>query len=383
MRFFLSFFLLGFAISSFAQSPNLVVNGDFEELDQKIKDLGAISAAKGWAPGNGAPADLFSPESKIDEAKSPSNIYGKEKAYSGNNYAGIRAYSYKGKDPRTYITGKLEKSLEAGKRYCVTFYQSLSEDSKFAISNVAAVFSSEPFEMGEMSYNILMEPSVQLNTPSIITRQLYWDDVCNVYEAEGAENYITIGVFESEKNIDYKKIKRPGDFSGAQQNHAYYYIDGVEVKELEEGEKCDCEKQQFVDTPKIVRVTVESNVSKSDVAKEIESLVIGFPQGSFKLDPNQKGVEELLKYAKLDSDLKLKFVGHISEEEEKMGMKNPRIKTLAKGRAQAVVNYLAEQKLDKTRFVIEEADYFDTVGTKENPDFTEKNQSVTIKVLSK
>lgn len=371
--------LLSCAVS-LGYSQNLVKNGSFEELGQKVKGLGAISASEGWSPANGAPADLFTPESKVEDAKSPSNIYGKEKAYEGNNYAGIRAYSYKGKDPRTYITGTLESKLEAGKEYCAKFQLSLSEDSKYAISDVAGVFSSEPFEMGEMSYSILMDPSVALNKPTVVTRQLYWEDVCNVYEAGGEEQFLTIGVFVTDKQVQYKKVKRPGDFSGAQQNHAYYYIDNVVVTALAEGEKCDCEKEVFIDEPKIVRSTVVSNVSASDVSKEIEQLVLSFPEGSFQLDPNQEAMEEVLKYIKLDSDLRLKVIGHISEAEMKQGIKNPRIKTLATARATQVIKYFEEQKIAKTRFVVEDAGSYETVES----DGLEKgaaNQSVTFKVI--
>ncbi|MGB0166666.1 MAG: OmpA family protein, partial [Luteibaculum sp.] len=327
-------------------------------------------------------ADLFTPESKSELASSPSNQYGKEKAYDGNNYAGIKAYVYKEKEPRNYITGTLSKKLEADKPYCVKFQQSLSEDSKYAIANLAAVLSSEEFEMGDMSYNILMEPSIQLKKPVVVTRQLYWEDVCNVYTAKGDEQFITLGTFVSEKQVEYSKVKRPSGFSGAQQSYAYYYIDNVEVTPFKEGDKCSCEKKVFVDEPKIIRATVESNVSEKEVNEEIESLVVHFGEKDARLDPNQTGVEEILKFIKLDSDLRLSIVGHISEAEMKMGMKDPRVKTLAIARAKAVQAYLIEQKVDKTKLSVEDAGSYSPVGSSKDPDFTKNNQSVTFKVKS-
>lgn len=361
---------------------NLIKNGSFEELGDKIKDLKNINAATGWTAGTGSGADLFSPEAKIDEAKTPTNKFGSEKPMEGNNYAGIVAYAYKGKEPRTYLTGELKSKLEEGKAYCVKFHLSLSEDSKYAISNVAGVFGAEKFEMGDMDYNILMEPSVALNVPSIVTRQLYWQDVCNVYTANGDEAFFTIGNFEPEDDVEYQKIKRPASFSGAQMNYAFYYIDDVSVTPLKEGDKCDCEKQVFVDTPKIVRSTVESNVSDEEVKREIQQINISFEELSAKLDPNQAAVENILKYLKNDSGLRLEVQGRISFEEQKQGMKNPRVKTLAKLRMNAVIDYLVEQKIPKSKLMPLELGADRPLGSKTDADFNSRNQSVTFRVLS-
>lgn len=378
----LRYLFVAVCLSSFGllQAQNLVKNGSFEELDGKIKELGNIQVAIGWTAANGAGADLFSPEAKMEEAKTPSNKYGKEKPYRGNNYAGIKAYSYKGKENRSYITGTLSSKLKEGEKYCVTFYQSLSEDSKYAIADVAGVFGAEPFEMGEMGYNILMDPSVALNKPAVVTRQLYWDDICNVYTANGDEAYFTIGNFVSDAQVEYKKMKRPSDFSGQQMNYAYYYIDNVEVRLLKEGEKCDCEKEVFVDTPKIVRSTVESNVSDEDVKKTIQQLRINFEEKSAKLDPNQEGIEEILKHLKLNSGLRLQIQGRISIEEVKAGIKDPRIKTLAEARAKAVQAYLVEQKIEKGRLTFLSLGSDRPLGTPADVDFNAKNQSVTFRV---
>ncbi len=350
-KLLLGAFLTAFYISGSAQE-NLVVNPSFEILDDKVKEMGSITSAKGWSSATGVAADLFTPEAKIDEAKTPENLYGKEKPYDGNNYAGIKAFVDKDKEPRNYLTGTLTKTLEPGKKYCVKLQQSLSENSKYAISDVAAVFSEEQFEMGDMSYSILMKPHVTLDKPVIVTRQLYWDDLCNVYTADGTENFITIGVFATEKVIEDKKVKRPGDYRGRQESYAYYYIDAVEVRPLQEGEECNCEKEVFVDTPKIVKSTVSSNVSESEVHDQIEKVSVRFENEAFELDPNQEGIEEILKYINLDSGLRLMVTGYISKEEMKKGMNNPKIKNLAKLRAEAVKKYLVEQKVDEKRLTV-------------------------------
>ena len=78
--------------------------------------------------------DLFS-KKKESPIGVPLNLYGKEHAKDGDNYAGIVAYSYNNKQPRTYLQSKLMKPLTGGIDYCVKFHLSLSDLSKYAIDN--------------------------------------------------------------------------------------------------------------------------------------------------------------------------------------------------------------------------------------------------------
>ena len=99
------FVILPIAILSFslhAQEENLVENGSFENLEGKLKALGCIDNAKPWMSPTGARADIFTP-SKVLDINTPENIYGKEDAKDGKNYAGIVGFSYGDAIPRTYI----------------------------------------------------------------------------------------------------------------------------------------------------------------------------------------------------------------------------------------------------------------------------------------
>jgi hypothetical protein len=59
----------------------------------------------------------------------------------GENYAGIRAFSYGDKEPRSYVSAKLKVPLTKDAMYCVTFYVSLAEASKYACNNIGMNFS--------------------------------------------------------------------------------------------------------------------------------------------------------------------------------------------------------------------------------------------------
>ncbi|MEY3200302.1 MAG: hypothetical protein RJA13_2260, partial [Bacteroidota bacterium] len=135
-------------ISAYGQyTENLVSNGSFEAIDGKIKGLKGIDIATGWTSPTGVPSDLFGPVkakgSEISPANVPDNVYGKEDAKDGSNYAGIVAYSFGAKVPRSYILGKLDAPLKKGMRYCVKFNVSLAEASKYASNNIGISFTKK------------------------------------------------------------------------------------------------------------------------------------------------------------------------------------------------------------------------------------------------
>ena len=111
-------------------SLNLVENGSFELLDGKLKKLGGIGIAQGWKSPTGKNADLYS-ETITGPASAPKNDHGEQSALNGQNYAGLMWWSYLNKEPRTYIQSKLKHSLKKGSRYCVRFYTTLGDLSKY------------------------------------------------------------------------------------------------------------------------------------------------------------------------------------------------------------------------------------------------------------
>src|SRR5688500_3729354 len=125
---------------------NLVENPSFEQMEGKIKKNGGIAVAVGWMSPTLAAADLFS--SKVKEGYgTPSNALGSEAPMDGENYAGIRTFSYGDKEPRNYISAKLKVPLTKEAKYCVTFYVSLAEASKYASNNIGMNFSKKQYNI--------------------------------------------------------------------------------------------------------------------------------------------------------------------------------------------------------------------------------------------
>ena len=145
-KIIISFLSLGMLWNVSAQDMNnLVENPSFEQTEGRIKRNGAIAVAVGWMSPTKASADLFA--AKVKEGYStPNNNLGMEEPQDGENYAGIRAFSYNDKEARNYISSKLKMTMKKGQKYCVKFYVNLAEASKYASNNIGVSFSKKAIQ---------------------------------------------------------------------------------------------------------------------------------------------------------------------------------------------------------------------------------------------
>ena len=232
------------AFNLFAQE-NLVQNGSFEATEGKIKKIGAIANATGWSSPTAVQADLFVP-GKVLEINVPDNMYGKEDAKEGSNYAGIVAFSVGNKVPRSYIMSKLSTPLKKGMRYCVKFNLSLADGSKYASNQIGVNFSKKQF--GTEDKAIIKDVAHVLhanNDNKKINQTFNWDQVCGIYEATGGEKFITIGNFYPDDKTSSETNRKNKDLKINQIVAAYYYIDDVSVELLGKKDKCDCQIEVF------------------------------------------------------------------------------------------------------------------------------------------
>ena len=227
---------------SFSQE-NLVPNPSFEQVDGKIKEGGKIELAYPWVSATIKPVDLYSANAKADEFSVPENAYGEEKAQDGSNYVGINFYGYRGRSPKSYLQTELNGELVAGKTYCVKFFVSFSDRSKYASNNIGAHLSTEAINSSDEG-DLNFKPQIMKlrNTPVI--KQFDWTPICGNYTAKGGEKYITIGNFFSEENTTTERVKQSREFTGAQKMDGYYFLDNVSVFDMEgqPASACVCEK---------------------------------------------------------------------------------------------------------------------------------------------
>jgi len=210
---YLAILLIGFiSFGSFSQEEvNLVPNGSFENVQGKLKKLGCIENAEGWYSPTGVRADVYVPSKKSPEIDVPINIYGKEEAKEGSNYAGIVAFSYGNKVPRSYMYAKLASPLKKGQKYCVKFYVSLSETSKYSSNQLGVHFSSKPLGT-DQKVSIIEETDVLQAENKVFNAMYNWDEVCAEYTAKGGEKFITIGNFTSDGDTKFEKNRKSKEY---------------------------------------------------------------------------------------------------------------------------------------------------------------------------
>lgn len=347
--------LIGLTCSSTfgQQGENLVPNGSFEATDGKVKKLGGIGSAAGWTSPTGVRADLFAP-GKNPEISTPENVYGKEEAKEGTNYAGISNFSYGGKEDRSYVMTKLDAPLKKGMRYCVKFYVSLSEASKYASNNIGANFSKKPFATDE---KITIKDVAHVlhieNSNSNINKTFGWEQVCGTFTAEGGEKYITIGNFYGDGETNKESNKKSKEVKVDLFVGAYYYLDDVSVTLLDVDEFCDCllteEKNEYSTT--IYQKVVNLN-DKMTVNQMIEAQQTFFAFGKINLSPvGQEALDFIIEKMKANPSIKLEVRGHSDPMEDKVGEEKPFYANMASKRVNAVMLYLMDNGIPEARLI--------------------------------
>jgi outer membrane protein OmpA-like peptidoglycan-associated protein len=368
MKKLVFFGLLGmFAINTVAQNDNnLVTNPSFESTGKgKLKKLKQITVAENWESPTGLNADLFD-KTKGQPCSAPNNSFGKEFPMDGNRYAGIVAYSYNNKEPRTYIQTQLLGSLTKDVEYCVKYYVSLSDLSKYAVNNLGAYVGKNPLEE-ESKTDIIFEKEKEFNQVvlipgnKVINARYNWEPVCGVYKASGKEKFLVIGNFHNNKDTKFEKLKKLKNFQGTQIPKAYYYIDQVEVFIIEDIADCDCSN-------KMKAKTLESMVYHKDfmsedgytVEEQIKLTTVYFDMLSVKIERLMvKDLDNLGTIMLGSPEFKLELTGLTDQAEldaQSSDPENENIKGLGTKRAEKVKAYLVEKGIEGSRILIKELD---------------------------
>lgn len=339
------------------EGVNLVQNGSFEEMDKKPKRLGKIDAANGWVSPTGVRADVFI-DGKSEEIGTPLNIYGKEDAKDGENYAGIVAYSFGQKVPRSYATVKLNSPMKKGMKYCVEYYVSLAECSKFAINTVSAKFSKKSYGT-DTKLPIYDEASISPFSEEPLTARYNWTKVCGVYTAEGGEKWLTMGNFNSDEDTKNNSLRmkkeKDWDFKVDEIAAAYYYIDDISVRLIDEekGQKCECEDGQDLKTysTTVYEKSVVLNDEMTDVQK-IEAHQLYFAFGKDKLSTEGEDALNLIaEIMKANAGLVLQINGFNNPEEDEVGRENDYYADMDVKRIGAVMKYLMDAGIEESRMM--------------------------------
>jgi len=348
-----AFILLSSVAIAQDDDKNLVQDAGFEMIEGRLKKAKQIEVSKHWKSPTLVKADLYSRSVK-EIVSVPNNMQGMEEAFEGDNYAGVRMYSYNNKLPRTYVSTELLGGLKKGIQYCVSYKVSLSEKSKYATNNLSAHLSKKELKKEDKGNMFFDDEDIQVrhSKNKIFNAQYNWETICTIVTAEGGEKYLTLGNFDSDKNTKYERMKKPKAIQGAQTYDAYYYIDDVQVFQLDSVAECNCEA---VDITKedVETVYVKQIISRKELKTPelVEASTVYFGISKPELTANSKtDLDVLALRMSEESNLKLEIHGHSDKDEEAAGMKNPLLKYIAQKRVNAVVKYLESKGIDKNRF---------------------------------
>ncbi|MBK8368165.1 MAG: T9SS type A sorting domain-containing protein [Bacteroidetes bacterium] len=154
----------------------------------------------------------------------PVNIFGSSYAKANNEYVGISVFQANNLEYKEYIYQQLSLPLQMGKIYCLNFYVSKADRKEYAVKNIGAYFCPTlPSIVSNMYINAI--PQV-VNTNGFISDTTQWTEIQGCFTANGGEQYIIIGNFNSNVNTDtlYTGTNNP---IPSDPQYAYYYIDDI------------------------------------------------------------------------------------------------------------------------------------------------------------
>lgn len=230
------------------QSANLVENYSFEEYIQCPQTYTpqdkSHKLVPGWTYPTLATPDYFNKCAPLRQegVGVPKNFAGESMPKTGNGYAGA-VLSGTDDGYREYIQGSLKKPLVAKNKYCIVFSYKLASYSKFAVDQLSMLFSETEIR-NDLMVNLPYKPQINNKEGLFLDNIDEWEDICTVYEASGNEKFFIIGNFMSYDNTNYvatdKSMKNLMN-----KEYAYYYIDNVIIRPLDNCTDCPCVHHDF------------------------------------------------------------------------------------------------------------------------------------------
>ena len=387
-----AFIAVALCIPSLAQDvSNLVLNPSFESTSGKLKKLKQINIASEWDSPTALKADLYSMDKDLP-VSAPVNNRGKEYPMDGDNYAGILAYSYNNKEPRTYIQTELLSPMTKGVEYCVKFNVSLSDLSKYAINNIGMYFGKEPLFLETKGDIIFQSEEEFRNVVTNVENKVYngrynWETVCAMYKATGKESFVSIGNFHNNKDVKVEKLGKLDGFSGTQAPSAYYYIDQVEVFLIEDITDCDCSNQMN-------KINTESVIYHKELVKQDGNYTINelMSMGTVYFDVTRssidkmfiEGLNKMVELLNKNPQINIELHGHTDKMEFSSIKKDPENQLLINlgiNRANKVKKYLVNKGISENRLSTINHDAAQPVSASYSELSLAKNRRVEFKIV--
>ena len=220
-----SIYLIPFSVFS----QELITNGGFEETRGEIKEKNPLSSIKGWNNATGVRSDVICKTECNSQISFPGISEGIE-PNNGNYSASFSPFSLLNSFYRSYLENELAYELKKNTGYNLSFDIMLHPRSKYALKGIGVLATSRPFEISAKDENIVIENaaanySIDLGKPGV------WVKYSVYFEAEGGEEYITIGNFEEGTFTQYDDVTELVNSDFPIIPAAVYIIDNVSLSE--------------------------------------------------------------------------------------------------------------------------------------------------------
>jgi outer membrane protein OmpA-like peptidoglycan-associated protein len=365
-------------ISLQAQTFNLVPNSGFEDTNiKKLKAYGQMEEfSMDWFAASTVPVDVYGEGAKGDKVGIPSNNFGKQEAAEGLCYAGFRAYSKDPKLSRNYLEVRLPQMLNSDVMYCVSFDISLADLSRYAVNEIGVLLSDRKIDQPNGG-DMILNADIKHKTNKVFQYMEGWEKFCGTFVGTGEEEYLIIGGFGGRNDMSIERVTRPQGITGAQVNHAYYYIDNVSIVEIQAKSQCKCSK---ADERDMDLVYGSSSVQDDDMTDDeiVKSSVVYYP--FLKRMPTGTGkatVASLVAILKANPDRGISIVGHSDDDERSEGAVTARYAKIGKNRADQIRRMLEAEGIAAARISVSDMSNMDPANTRDSEISRAQNRRVT------
>ena len=373
--------LVAVTLSPQAQTFNLVPNSGFEDTNiKKLRSYGQMEeVSKDWFSATEVPADIYGDGAKGDKIAIPTNDYGTQEPAAGLCYAGFRAYSKDPRMQRSYLEVQLPQMLDRDVMYCVSFDISLADLSRYAVNDIGVVVSDRKIEQPNLG-DMILQPDVKQKTNKVFEYTEGWEKFCGTFVGTGQEEYIVIGCFGSRSDMTIEKVKRPVGLTGPQLSHAYYFIDNVEIIEIQAKSQCVCSAVEERDMDLVYGSSSVQDEDMTDVEK-INSSAIYY--AFLKRTPTGSGkqtVADIATILKANPGMRINIVGHCDDDEASEGKINARYKMIGKNRGDQIRRMLEAEGVPASQFSVSDVGAQDPANSRDTDISRAQNRRVTFEV---
>ena len=323
----LLFLLLGVEILPAQQ--NIVPNPGFERfanapIGWSYKGSYFGEVVKYWFSATTASPDVYGPGVGVPSDWAAKG-FGKQTARSGKSMAGLTLFGCTNGKPhcREYLEIQLAEPLVIGQAYYVEFWVTHLEKSMH-INSLGAYFSVK--EIRRTTDEILIRDAQMSASDPVAAPGGKWVKVSGQFVAKYEAEHILIGNFNDDEHT-IAIAPQPDSY-----NYAYYYIDDVLLKKIPPFQPVPVKPDD------LTRQSLEpgKNIPLKNIYFEFDKDEL-MPRSFVELN-------KLLKIMQNNPKLSIRIIGHT----DALG-NDIYNQALSQRRAQAVVNFLTENKIAKNR----------------------------------